>query len=193
MNILKSNNLIQIVTFFTAILLTYIFLNDMLLLINMRNKRGEKMKNGGQIINLIFNKIISIIVLVIVLSIYLLIAPINEVNAATYNYETIATLNISSKFRIITEKLETSNSYKIRVISINNEYPHVELKQAISNGIWFDDYNFIYSVKGMGIYCYNAKTRQYTTIVSGNEDFIIKKVEDNLLYYDETSVAVSVN
>jgi len=126
------------------------------------------------------------------------LAEIDRVNrlddaTATYNYETIATLNISSKFRIITEKLETSNSYKIRVISINNEYPHVELKQAISNGIWFDDYNFIYSVKGMGIYCYNAKTRQYTTIVSGNEDFIIKKVEDNLLYYDETSVAVSVN
>lgn len=53
------------------------------------------------------------------------------------------------------------------------------------------DNTFIYSIKGKGIYEYNAETMKQTTIVSGNDTFEIKKITDNKLYYDETNININ--
>lgn len=108
------------------------------------------------------------------------------------NYKTSATLNTSKEFKIYAKKTKGSNTYKISFISIGNKYPSTELKEKINNGIWLDDYNFIYSEEKRGIYMYNAKDRTYKTLLTGNEKYNIKKIEDNTLYYDETFVTLSL-
>lgn len=122
---------------------------------------------------------------------------INRINTLddvtnNYNYTTSATLNISAEFKVYAKKMKNSNFYEIRFISIGNKYPSTQLRETINTGIWLDDYNFIYSINGSGIYKYNAKTREYKTIITGKSKYIIKKIENNVLYYDETSVDLSL-
>ena len=106
---------------------------------------------------------------------------INRINTLddvtnNYNYTTSATLNISAEFKVYAKKMKNSNFYEIRFISIGNKYPSTQLKETINTGIWLDDYNFIYSINGSGIYKYNAKTREYKTIITGKSKYIIKKI-----------------
>lgn len=75
--------------------------------------------------------------------------------------------------------------YSVRFISIGEKYPNSELREYISSGIWADDYNFVYSVRGRGIFIYNAKDRTYKTVITGNKDFKIKRITSTGLYYDE--------
>lgn len=122
---------------------------------------------------------------------------INRVNTLddvtnNYNYTSSATLNISAEFKVYAKKIKNGNFYEIRFISIGNKYPSTQLRETISSGIWLDNYNFIYSISGNGIYKYNAKTREYKTIITGKSQYKIKKVENNILYYDETSVDLNL-
>lgn len=123
MNILKSNNLIQIVTFFVPILLTYNYCNDMLFMKKYANKRGEKMNNDRKKINKVFNRIISIIIVAIMLTMYLLIAPINKSNAATYN-QTIINANSNNNNGIDA----FPESYKVLLNKLVQETGHSNWK-----------------------------------------------------------------
>lgn len=96
-------------------------------------------------------------------------------------------LNISKKF-----KINQDLSGQIRFISINKQSPNSELRENLDYGIWYDDYNFIYSIKGRGIYMYNVLNHKYTTIIEGNDTYQLTGIsEGNILYYDETSISVS--
>ena len=44
------------------------------------------------------------------------------------------------------------------------------------------------SVKGVGIFGYNAKTRVFQSFIEGTEDYRIKKLEGNTLFYDDTKL-----
>lgn len=88
---------------------------------------------------------------------------------------------------------DNDTSYKIRFISIDNQYPNSELREMITSGIWFDDYNFIYSIKNRGIYVYNAKDRVYKTLKTGEGDFRLTSVYGNYLNYDRTSMEVNLD
>ena len=82
--------------------------------------------------------------------------------------------------------------YDVKFISKNREYPNSELirhKQIYTYG-WIDNEQFVYSVKGKGIYCYNAKTRVLKTIIEGNKNFKIKGIQENVLLYDDTSIKI---
>lgn len=103
-----------------------------------------------------------------------------------------AILNTSEKFKTYKKQIDNSiQSYNVRFISIEGEYPNSELKESINQGMWIDNEQFIYSVKNRGIYIYNAKTRQYTNVITGNDEFRIYGIENNRLYYDETSIALN--
>ena len=109
------------------------------------------------------------------------------------NYGSSVIPNTSNKFKTYKTKLNNnSNLYKVRFISINNQYANSELKEAISLGIWFDDYNFIYSIEGKGIYLYNAEKRDYKVIAEGNASFRINSVDKDGISYDDSFVEVNV-
>ena len=100
-------------------------------------------------------------------------------------------LNTSNEFKIYKNAVnKDGNIFNVRFISIDNKYPNSELREYISNGIWYDDYNFIYSVKGRGIFVYNAQDRTYKTLITdvANAEFEIRGIMENKLYYDEDSI-----
>jgi len=109
------------------------------------------------------------------------------------NHSSSVVLNTSNEFK--TYKKVTNReqgTYQISFISIDNKYPNSELKESINNGIWFDDYNFVYSVKNKGIYVYNAQTRTYKSVVTGKDNYEIKSIDNKLLNYDETSIELNL-
>lgn len=109
------------------------------------------------------------------------------------NYSSKIVLNTSNSFKIYKSKLSNdSEFYKIRFISINEQYPNSELREVISYGIWADDNNFVYSVKNRGIYVYNAQTRTYKTIKTGTDTFRIIGLENNILYYDNETLKINL-
>lgn len=86
--------------------------------------------------------------------------------------------------------METDGIKDVKFVSKNRTYPNSELirhKKIYTYG-WLNDEQFVYSVKGEGIYYYNAKTRALRTLVSGKENYEIKKLEGATLYYDDTSL-----
>lgn len=109
------------------------------------------------------------------------------------NYISSVIPNISSKFKIYKSALNSDKTlYNVRFISINNEFPNSELREAISEAIWYDDYNFVYSVKSRGIYVYNVRTRTYSSLVTGKENYDIYTIENGVLYYDQTSIEINL-
>lgn len=98
--------------------------------------------------------------------------------------------NTSSKFKTV--KTKKNDGYEIKFISINKQYPNSELKEVINKGLWFNDSIFIYSIKDRGIFYYNAVERTYGTIVNGKQEFNLYYLENEILYYDDTSVKVEI-
>lgn len=110
------------------------------------------------------------------------------------NYSSSIIVNTSNKFKTHTSQVKTGNStyYKTRFISINNENPNSELRELMTSGIWYNDDILIFSVSNRGIYTYNAQTRTYSTITTGKEIYKIKKIKDNILFYDENAIEFSL-
>ncbi len=84
------------------------------------------------------------------------------------------------------------------VINSENKYTFYSRdKSQIDSSIIVDNmttmavYNqttFIYGVKDDGIYMYDAQSMNLRQIVSGQGDFEIKNLENNTIYYDNTSI-----
>ena len=99
--------------------------------------------------------------------------------------------NISKKFKVST-KLDDNDLRSVKVIAINKQYPNSELKEKISNGIWYNDDILIYSIKNRGIFYYNAVDRTYGNIVNGVDEYRLVYIENGILYYDDTSVKIEI-
>lgn len=106
------------------------------------------------------------------------------------NISSKAVANTSTKFKVAKDK--ENDVYEIKFIAIDNKYPNSELKEKINKGIWFNDSTFIYQIKNRGIFAYNAENRTYSTIISGSDDFNIYYIENNTLFYDDTSVKIEL-
>ena len=105
------------------------------------------------------------------------------------------TMKYSSKFLFRPLESTLNGFYKnIQIISLDDNYPDNEFDESIeiSDFIWIDDFNLIYSRPGNGIYKYNAELRTVETIVQGEETFEIKEYnkETKTLYYDENKIIV---
>ena len=113
---------------------------------------------------------------------------------SAYNYTTSGViLNTSNQFKIYKKPVnENTSAYKIRFISIGAQYPNTELREMITMGMWYDDYNFVYSVKGRGIFIYNAKERTYKTLVKGTGEYSIKDIRDGVVYYDDSTINIGI-
>lgn len=109
------------------------------------------------------------------------------------NNSSSVVLNTSSEFKTYKKVVNRNDGmYQISFISIDNKYPNSELKESINKGIWYDDYNFVYSVKNKGIFVFNAQTRTYKTIITGNDNYEIKSIDNKLLNYDKTSIELDL-
>ncbi|MCR5147260.1 MAG: hypothetical protein K6B70_08010 [Clostridia bacterium] len=107
------------------------------------------------------------------------------------NYPNSIVLNTSKKFKTMKELLPGStNMYQIRFVSINKELPNTELREVITRAIWYDDYNFVFAVKQRGIFIYNVQTQTYRTLTTGAEEYMIHNIENNKVFYDDTSVEI---
>ncbi len=98
----------------------------------------------------------------------------------------------SDNFVALPNNYDEDNYYNLLIISKNGDYPNSEINEYISSSIWLDNNNLAYSISGQGIYIYNATTRQTSTVITGNKEFIISGYEGNILSYDNTSIKVNL-
>ncbi len=103
---------------------------------------------------------------------------------------------ISSKYVEGMDRTEEGKGYNITFFSIDGENPDSELSKDIyaDKTLWYDDENFIYSIKKQGIYMYNATTRKTKIIVTGTDDFNITNFDhvNKILTYDGKDVKIEL-
>ena len=75
-------------------------------------------------------------------------------------------------------------------ISNNNQYANCELQENINSYIWVNDYCFVYSIKGKGIYYYDLKSQTKGVIIKGNDDFEIISYNNSILKYDDEEIEI---
>lgn len=80
-------------------------------------------------------------------------------------------------------------TFSVKFISKTGRYPNSELKQYVNNSLWINDYIYIYSITNNGIYAYDTRTRNYATLVTGNEEFKDLKYENNKLFYNDKQIS----
>lgn len=99
--------------------------------------------------------------------------------------------NLNSNNKIALKYTRTDEGIKnIGFIFKEKDYPNSEIlkNQNITSYLWLDDYQFIYGIKEKGIFIYNAQTRTTKTVIEGNEKYSLKKIENNILFYDEKNI-----
>lgn len=103
---------------------------------------------------------------------------------------------ISKKYSQKSTRDKDGKIYNIAIFSIDRENPDSELSKDIyaDKILWYDDENFIYSIKKQGIYMYNATTRKTKTIVTGTDDFNITNFDhvNKILTYDGKDVKIEL-
>lgn len=102
------------------------------------------------------------------------------------NYE----LN-SDDYAVIYNLDENGIYSNIIFLSKDKEKIDIELKDKYVNGIYkLDSNNYVYNIRNRGIYKINLSNLQYQTIIEGNENFDIKKIENNIIYYDNSQIEI---
>ncbi len=77
-----------------------------------------------------------------------------------------------------------------KFVSTDESRADVELKDDIYNYKWISDSEIVYSITNVGIYYYDFNTFTKQKIIEGKEEFDIKSFENDILYYDDTSVKI---
>ena len=77
-------------------------------------------------------------------------------------------------------------------ISKDTNYANRELNEPVNSYVWINDYYFIYGVYNKGIYCYDVINGTILRLQEGNSNFLIKKIEDNIIYYDNQQIFISL-
>lgn len=106
--------------------------------------------------------------------------------------------NVEEMYRIYGEKFavrfegelaSNEKGYKGPVFySRDEEYPDTELEKTlvISSWVWYDDYNFIYSVDNDGIYLFNPVSNYNTKISDVTGEIQINSAGDGKIVYNDT-------
>ena len=60
--------------------------------------------------------------------------------------------------------------------------------------VWADDYHLIYSVRGDGIYIYDARNRTTDKLISGQQEFNITNYDrhTNIIKYDDSQAQITI-
>lgn len=87
-------------------------------------------------------------------------------------------------------KYDNGTIYKIGFLSKDNKNASNELKEEINSYVWYNDTIFLYGKSQDGIYAYDVENRTSKKLLSGQDEFQIKGIEDNKLKYDDKSVKI---
>ena len=82
----------------------------------------------------------------------------------------------------------TDKKDKLKIISINREYPPSETEENVNSFFWIDDSTLAYSIKNKGIYLYNAETMEKSVLIEGTNEFNIITYQNGILFYDNTYI-----
>ena len=97
----------------------------------------------------------------------------------------------SEKYVVGYRQVNNGGLEDVAFYSRDKENIDIELKDAYIDGLYkIDDDNYIYNISGRGIYKITLSNMQYKTIVQGNDNFNIKKIENNIIYYDNTQIEI---
>lgn len=89
--------------------------------------------------------------------------------------------------------MKMSNNDKIMgvyFISKDGQNPNCELSESIGTYIWLNDYCFIYSVDGKGLYYYDLQSQTRGILKTGDEEFKIESYENGILKYDDNTIQI---
>ena len=96
----------------------------------------------------------------------------------------IKDLNVSvltEKYAVISEKdTNTVNFFSTKSTNLDSSITYIRGMKVLN----YSDTTFIYNIPNKGIYYYNAENATTTTIIEGEYEFSLEKIENNTLYYD---------
>lgn len=87
-------------------------------------------------------------------------------------------------------KVEEDNISKIIFINKENNSDKYEIDDDIESYLWIDNYTFIYSIKKVGIYKLDLKTKKVDTIKEGTDNYTFKSYSNGILDYDSGKIKI---
>ena len=96
--------------------------------------------------------------------------------------------DIGNKFLVRFKSSSDDGNVGPAFYSITKEYADSELDRniAVSSYKWYDDYNYVYSINGDGIYVYNAVEMEVSKLADINDNIIINSAENGVIIYNNT-------
>lgn len=97
----------------------------------------------------------------------------------------------SNLFKLYMDLDENGVASSTYFISKDGNYVDREFNEAVNSFAWISDIYFVYGVYGKGIYLYNVLDTNKRALTEGSENFLIKKYEDNILYFDNAEMPLA--
>ena len=94
-------------------------------------------------------------------------------------------------FYVVPSYISDGNVKILTFFSKDGKNPDFQIYENIYKTLWADNTHFIYSIKNQGIYMIDVLTRKKTTLVNGTWEYNLKKIENGVLSYDDTSIKVN--
>ena len=105
-------------------------------------------------------------------------------------------IHYSRKFMLMLSINDEERYTNVKFQSLDDNYPNNEFDEtiAIDSYVWADDYHFIYSVRGEGIYIYDARNMVTTQLLSGSDEYKITNFDrnTNIIEYDGIQAKIEI-
>ncbi len=88
--------------------------------------------------------------------------------------------------------LNNSQNQCIFYSSDKENIDSVLVVEDVTNIYELNETNFVYSINKKGIYIYDAIAKQTKEVITGNENYEIRKIENNIIYYNDTQISVKL-
>lgn len=85
--------------------------------------------------------------------------------------------------------IERDKSYYFYSREKENIDSNIEINN-LTNMLMYNETTFVYGIKDDGIYMYDAKNMQLTKIFDGKGNFNLEEIENNTIYFDNTSIKI---
>ena len=102
------------------------------------------------------------------------------------------TLSIHSELFYVYTAFAQDYINKVYFTSKTSDYPNRELNEKINQGFFANDNIYVYSIENKGIYTYDVISGNTNTIITGEENFVLKEYDNGLLHYDEKQINLNL-
>lgn len=85
--------------------------------------------------------------------------------------------------------IERDSNYYFYSRDKENIDSNIEINN-LTNMLMYNETTFIYGIKDDGIYMYDAKDMKLNKILDGKGNFNLEKIENDIIYYDNTSIKI---